>query len=130
MEYWSAVLREVLDRNKQGVQFRFTNLGVDAPEVIRSARRIYQRRHKPGQNKHATYEVDANSNVKLTKREAQSLYHLMSGKSIADVARMMALSSRTIEFYVKNIRAKLHCRNKDELLKLVATMTFMQDVHF
>lgn len=52
----------------------------------------------------------------LTKREMECLYLLMDYQTITALADQLRISKRTIETHVERIKAKLHCRSKQELL--------------
>jgi DNA-binding CsgD family transcriptional regulator len=62
--------------------------------------------------------------IYLTYREAQCTYFLLQGYNNKEVAALTQLSLRTIEFYLKNLRKKLNCRNKGELLSHIAYSQF------
>ncbi len=55
--------------------------------------------------------------AKLLLRERECLKWLLEEKSAKETAAILKLSSRTIEFYFENIKNKLCCWNKQELLK-------------
>jgi DNA-binding CsgD family transcriptional regulator len=57
-----------------------------------------------------------NSAYKLSLREAQCLFYSANGYSAKGVAKNLKLSPRTIETHLENIKNKLHCRNKLELI--------------
>ncbi len=54
--------------------------------------------------------------LNLTEREAQCLYHLSEGKSAKETAKLINVSQRTVEFHLNNIKEKVGCRTKIELL--------------
>lgn len=114
MDYWDSVLQEVMHKDDEQVQFRFTDLG-------RSL--IRDRRHGHAFNgKHRTpayYLGGKYGNLYFTKREAESLYYLLQGMTNAQVGQVLGLSARTIEFYLKNMKLKVGVRTKVELLELV-----------
>jgi len=56
------------------------------------------------------------TSVCLTARESQCALYLLKGKTYADIAELLGLSPRTIEFYVNNMKMKLHCKSKSELI--------------
>ena len=55
----------------------------------------------------------------LTQREAQVLKHLVLGYIAKQIGKLLNLSFRTVESYVDNLKLKLHCDNKGELIRLV-----------
>ncbi len=66
----------------------------------------------------------------LTHREAECMVHIAKGCTIRDTGERLKLSARTVEFYVKNIKKKLGCRTKSELIQRIYNSDFMQNVGF
>lgn len=54
--------------------------------------------------------------AKLSLREKQCLKLLLDGKSAKETAQRLGLSSRTVEFYFENIKNKLLCTYKQDVL--------------
>lgn len=54
----------------------------------------------------------------LSVRERQCVQHCLQGKTAKETAYILGLSYRTIEEYFTNIKKKLGCRNKRELLTI------------
>lgn len=52
----------------------------------------------------------------LTPRERECLHHFLQGKTAGETADILSLSSRTVEFYFDNIKDKLGCLSKREVL--------------
>lgn len=121
--YWEMVLNEVLRRDK--VQsFNFTNhgcLGMAEDEeklrVMRSTQKARVRNEYGLGKKHP--------NVHFSQREAECMLLLLKGMLVREAAEELALSVRTAEYYVLNMRAKLGCQTKAELLDLVAKSSFL-----
>lgn len=61
----------------------------------------------------------------FTTREGECMLGLLSGKTIVRVAAELELSPRTVEFYLKNMKSKLGCRTKSELIRLILKSDFM-----
>ena len=77
------------------------------------------------------YELgEKHGSAYFTKREAECMVLLLKGKTISGVASMLKLSPRTVEYYVKNMKSKLGCRTKFELVDLVYASDFMKNVDF
>lgn len=55
----------------------------------------------------------------LTERELECAYILAEGKSYKEIARVLGVSPRTIEEHSGNIRQKLGCKSKSELISLL-----------
>lgn len=52
----------------------------------------------------------------LSKRQLSCANLLLSGMTQREIAAHLNLSQRTVETYIENIKVKLHCRNKTELI--------------
>ncbi|MCW3060643.1 MAG: ATP-dependent transcriptional regulator, MalT-like, LuxR family [Capsulimonas sp.] len=50
--------------------------------------------------------------MKLTKRELEILTHVMQGKQSREVADILFLSKRTVDFHLSNIYTKLDVTNR------------------
>jgi len=59
---------------------------------------------------------------KLSPRERQCLKLLIEDKTAKEIAVHLGLSRRTIEFYFENIKDKLSCWSKQELLAIARTL--------
>ncbi len=132
MDYWKNVLTEVLEKEKQeGGNFKFTDMGHTIVKNRMNQHRS-QRRYRPKQEPSDTvYFLGADyEGIYFTRREAQSLYHLLKGKTISETGRDLKLSPRTIEFYVKNMRLKLGVYSKDELLEKVRKTPLINQLNF
>lgn len=57
--------------------------------------------------------------IKLTKREMDCLRHIKSSLSAKEIARVMDISYRTVESYLENIKNKLQCHKKSEIIKII-----------
>jgi len=70
--------------------------------------------------KHKIKIGENHEEVFLSKREAECTFHAYNHKTIKEIARELNLSSRTVEFYLNNVRKKTHCYSKRDLMKLYA----------
>jgi len=66
--------------------------------------------------------------IHFSKQEARCMVCLLHGKSNKGVARALSLSPRTVEFYVKNMKKKLKCRTKFELIENVLDSDFQRNI--
>lgn len=60
--------------------------------------------------------------AKITPRERQCLRLLIDGKSAKEMAAVLQLSPRTVEFYFENIKSKFNCWNRQKLLKIAKSL--------
>jgi DNA-binding CsgD family transcriptional regulator len=63
--------------------------------------------------------------IYLTQREAECVYWITKGLTNKQTADEMQLSSRTIEYYLRNVRCKLNCYSKAHLIKLLQQAAFL-----
>lgn len=54
--------------------------------------------------------------TRLTRRELDCAYHLILGKTNKEIAIVLGISPRTVEEYTNNIKRKMNCKNKAELI--------------
>ncbi|MFI5405304.1 MAG: LuxR C-terminal-related transcriptional regulator [Nitrososphaerales archaeon] len=67
-------------------------------------------------------EVSINKKiVKLTKREAECLYHLLQGKSAKQTGNSIQLSQRTIEAYLDKVREKTNSYSRYDLMNQLSS---------
>ncbi len=66
--------------------------------------------------------------IYFTRREAQCVACIIKGYTNPQAAEVLDLSKRTIEFYIKNVRRKLNCRNKSELLEIIKKTSFAESI--
>lgn len=64
----------------------------------------------------------ANNPIYLSRREKQCANLLIRGKTAKEIAAQLNLSHRTIEFYIENIKNKLHVSTKSELIDKLMDM--------
>ncbi len=53
---------------------------------------------------------------KLSKRQHECIFHMLKGKTNAQIAKAMNLSTRTVETYIDNVKDKLLCPDKNQLI--------------
>lgn len=67
-------------------------------------------------------EISANANnilqyEPLSRRELDCMKYVVNGKTAREVAAILGLSKRTVEFYISNIKSKLHVTSKSQLIE-------------
>jgi DNA-binding CsgD family transcriptional regulator len=53
----------------------------------------------------------------LSSRESECLFFLLRGKSATEIASIINLSKRTIEEYIVNVKKKMQCNTRSELIE-------------
>jgi DNA-binding CsgD family transcriptional regulator len=141
MGYWNRVLTEVLNKHDPHYPVALTNVrGYSDSQIVRF-NRPPQLVECPG-----VYKQPAKKNTQVvgqikkyglgkkfpdvyfTKREAQVAYCFINGKSTIQTAKLLKLSRRTVEFYTNNMKIKLHCRLKSDLLNVIMKSDFMNTI--
>lgn len=76
------------------------------------------------QNIHTPFEIEETifrekigDNLHLSKRQEECMDLLIKGNSANQIGDALGLSKRTIEFYLENIKNKLSCNSKQELIE-------------
>jgi DNA-binding CsgD family transcriptional regulator len=59
----------------------------------------------------------------LSKRQLQCAKFLLEGKTAKEIAALSGLSNRTVEHYLDNLKNKLRCNNKVELVLKLKDIT-------
>lgn len=125
MKYWDAILKEVLEKEDSTPEISFTNVNdyrkfsriKKAPKNRPGIKKI--KSVKKPQAKKKYFLGSGHPGIYFTQRETQTIYLLMRGKTNFETAKTLGLSRRTIEFYIKNMKSKLHCHSKSELINKV-----------
>ena len=62
----------------------------------------------------------------LTQREAECVYYLARGLTIAATAKKLDLSARTVEFYLKKVKEKMKIRKKSQLVERLHEIGYVE----
>lgn len=118
--YWEALLKEIQEQKS-------------LPQVLsncskKNALKVGEQKPKIEYKKF--FLGEPYENIYFTMREAEVMVQLIYGKTITAAAAILNLSPRTIEFYVKNMKTKLACRTKSELIGKVFDTNFVRNITF
>jgi len=120
--YWQAVLKEVLNRSSQPCLFTNIKNKTEFPPPEKKPPRF---------DLSKAYQLGGKySGIYLTRREAECMLYLIRGKTVAMIADDLKLSPRTVEFYVKNLKDKMHCKNRPELIDKMLHSNFLEIIDF
>jgi len=61
----------------------------------------------------------------LTVRETECLCYLIRGNTAKETARRMALSPKTVEYYISNIKIKWTCYSKADIIEKAVNEGFI-----
>ena len=66
--------------------------------------------------------------ITITVRECETLALISTGLTVPQAATQLGLSTRTVEFYVKNLRFKLKCKSKRALIVFAEQYNVLQEL--
>ena len=66
--------------------------------------------------------------IYFTQREAECIQGLLQFKTLKIIAEKLNISHRTVESYIKNIKIKLGCKKKFELLQIIRKNEFLLEL--
>lgn len=95
---------QLAEKNK--LLLPFNNSGLTIPDDCNSAMAV---RNILSLSSHA-------DNKTLTKRQLECCSLLIAGKKAREISDALGLSVRTVEYYLDNVKLKLKCNNKAELI--------------
>ncbi|MBA2652262.1 MAG: helix-turn-helix transcriptional regulator [Tatlockia sp.] len=64
----------------------------------------------------------------LSKRETQSLFYLIRGYSAREIAQRLGLSAKTIEYHIEQLKNKLNCSKRSELIEKSIDLGFIYNI--
>lgn len=143
MSYWNKVLEEILNKHDPFYFTAFTNVRECATfqdfslcEVGKTNKNTFI--HRGSAKKHTQimqgnkkyYLGEKFPDAYLTRREAQIMLCFLHGMSTTKAARLFDLSRRTVEFYISNMKIKLNCQFKSDLINKIMDSDFLKCVDF
>lgn len=121
--YWQRILHEVLNKEDESCEFKFTNVG----EYQLRKKELSRESQDKKVSRKKIYPLDElNQGKYLTQRELECMLGFLNGNTINQVAHKLDLSPRTVEFYLNNMKRKLKCRTKTELINKFNQLDLMQ----
>jgi DNA-binding CsgD family transcriptional regulator len=66
--------------------------------------------------------------IKLTVREAESLFFTLRGKTAKQIARYLGISYRTVEEHINNIKTKFNAQNRYDLIDKAIQAGFLNTI--
>jgi len=117
-EYWNVVLQEVLNKHNPESRFMYTAYGGFAQAQEPSVEYISHSRTKVSEFR-KYYLGCSYPSVYFTQREYECIVALVRGETVKEIAANLRLSPRTVEYYIKNMKNKLGCSTRAQLIKEV-----------
>jgi DNA-binding CsgD family transcriptional regulator len=70
------------------------------------------------------YQLDTKYPCTISQRELDCLVHLFQGKSAAEAGNDLFISRRTVEKHIENLKKKLDCQKRSDILKKLVAAGF------
>jgi DNA-binding CsgD family transcriptional regulator len=122
-DLWQDVLASALKKEQK--KLNSVNAGKPRSPQTRKTNNtvVFQKRNK-------RYYVIGEGDKKLyfTEREIDTMKSLLQFHTIPQAALHLGISARTLEFYVKNLRSKLSCQTKDDLIEYISKENFLKEL--
>lgn len=64
----------------------------------------------------------------LSKRESESLFYLIRGYTAREIAQKLGLSPKTIEYHIEQLKNKLNCSKRSELVEKSIDLGFIYHI--
>ena len=125
-----GLLNEIMKKRSSGGKIKLLSDGDQGGGYSTKTNRIRRDKTKKSRSLVAYGLGGKYGTAYFTRREAECMVLLLKGKTINSVADRLKLSPRTVEYYVKNMKSKLGCRTKFELIDMVYASDFLKNVDF
>jgi DNA-binding CsgD family transcriptional regulator len=117
--YWHRLLEEYFNRYAEGLSFHYL------PKLESEDQPIAEQvSHIPPQSR-----IMLAGGHYLTLRESQCVHWMLQGMTMREVAVQLALSPRTVEYYLKRMKERLGCENKKSLMAFLTSSDGIKDIH-
>lgn len=101
-----------------GVEINQTNL----TKVFLHIAKLDKRFQIKNNINHRSYYIgNSLKDSNLTNREIECLFYVVRGKTANQIAKILFISKRTVETHIANIKSKLGCVNKSDLIDKAVT---------
>ncbi len=137
-DYWQQVWSEALSDSQDQRQQSFVNLQVVRDQALSDEEAVkppIMRRYryhlqygKGGPRGPAVFLGARFPDVYLTCREAHCGMLLLRGMTYKAIGRQLQISARTVEYYLNNIKRKLRCRRRTEVIAHLLQSDFLQNL--
>lgn len=108
------IKKELLDDNRKRIGIIYHCHLVETPyysQLNQSDKKYCSKDFLPSH-----YKKQSENKFGLSKRELQCMFYILRGKKSKEIGLILNLSKRTIDFYIDNIKNKMGCQNKTELI--------------
>jgi len=107
------------DENNNPIGVIGTIISLKAKTAVKSMCKLTQYDFANGFNKGRNSYIICDeifSDLNLSKRESECLFYLIHGKTAKLIAKQLNISTRTVESYINNLKYKLNCETKNDII--------------
>jgi len=127
---WKLILLDknpIKDDNGKIIGLFLSSIDVSHAASMRAYLKIHQDSRYTSKTYHpAIYTLNEDHHpLPLTEKQENCLFLLIRGKSIKEIAKILALSPRTIESHLDAIKYKLNCNSKAEIIEKAIDSGFL-----
>jgi len=124
--YWGAVLCEVVGKDDPNVKRLLTSFLGEGDVSSHEESQGRHKRNTNGQKPRRYYLGDNYHGEYFTEREFECVLLLIRGRSLKQIAGDLALSRRTIEYYLKNVKCKMGAYSRSDLISRALSLELVQ----
>lgn len=114
--YWQLILEEIKHKDDPNYECKFIHCRTKTQHTIDDGAKQMSQPTTKTKEFTRYYLNDNNHDLYFTERELDCLRGLRQQLTYVQIGHALKLSPRTVEFYVKGMKAKTKCRTKEELL--------------
>lgn len=96
--------------------------------LVDLSRILISKKNFPRKQKYFSFSINNNlqsNTIKLSKRQTETLFYTLRGYNRRDIAKLLNLSSRTIETYAEQLKNKFSCESRIQLIEKAIVMGYM-----
>lgn len=91
--------------------------------LVQSDEKYHQRK-----NLNRSYKINTDQIQSFTQRELECFYYLLYGYTAKKIASVLAISNRTVEIHLNNLKAKMELTNKSDLIEKGLAMGILKNI--
>lgn len=114
---WENIVKEVMARKANGQKASILSSDLEKSSFCAKVNQS----KSPKTNKPTYILGTEHGDIHITKREVECMKLLLKGKTINNIASMLKIAPRTVMDYINNIKTKIGCNNRHQLIDIVRT---------
>lgn len=116
----------LLSGENQVIGTVYTGIEVNIATITSLMQMVIQKdTHFYGQFTQRSYSLNSGHEEVLTEKEKECLFYILRGFTAKHIAIQMHISNRTVETHIANIKRKLNCNFKNELIDKAIELGYM-----